>query len=40
MLAALIVLLALVGLAISTWFTAIAYRWVAPDARWIPPGRA
>lgn len=24
------------GLGISTYFTAVAYRWVRPDARWIP----
>ena len=25
-----------VGFAISTYFTAIAYRWIRPDAAWIP----
>ena len=29
-------LLAAVGIAISTYFTAVAYRWVRPDTRWIP----
>lgn len=29
-------LLAVLGLVISTYFTAVAYRWVAPDAAWIP----
>jgi uncharacterized membrane protein len=28
--------LALVGLLISTYFTAVAYRWVRPDVRWVP----
>ena len=32
----LIAVLAVVGLSVSTYFTAIAYRWVQPDARWIP----
>jgi uncharacterized membrane protein len=32
----LIAVLAVVGLLVSTYFTAIAYRWVQPDARWIP----
>jgi uncharacterized membrane protein len=32
----LIVALAAVGLLISSYFTAIAYRWVKPDANWIP----
>lgn len=31
-----IVLLALVGLAISSYFTAVAYRWIRPDAAWVP----
>jgi uncharacterized membrane protein len=30
------VLLSVVGLLISSYFTAIAYRWIAPDARWMP----
>ena len=34
--AILIALLSLVGLLIATSFTAIAYRWVQPDATWIP----
>ena len=32
----LLVLLAITGLAISSYFTAISYRWLRPDARWIP----
>ncbi len=32
-----VVPLALVGLAISSYFTAVAYRWIQPDARWVPP---
>ena len=28
--------LAAVGLAIATYFTAVAYRWMRPDAAWIP----
>lgn len=28
--------LSIVGLAIASYFTAVAYRLVAPDARWIP----
>ena len=28
--------LAAVGFAIATYFTAVAYRWVRPDAAWIP----
>ncbi len=29
-------LLAAVGLMIASYFTAVRYRWVAPDVRWIP----
>ena len=29
-------LLATVGLAIASYFTAVAYRWTKPEARWIP----
>ena len=29
--------LAAVGLLIASYFTAVAYRWMRPDARWIPP---
>lgn len=29
-------LLAAVGLAIASYFTAVAYRWTQPDVRWIP----
>ncbi len=32
----LIALLAVVGFSIASYFTAIAYRWVQPDASWIP----
>lgn len=32
----LIALLSVIGLLISSYFTAIAYRWVDPDARWVP----
>lgn len=28
--------LAAVGICIATYFTAVAYRWVRPDTRWIP----
>jgi uncharacterized membrane protein len=29
-------LLAAIGLAIASYFTAVAYRWIKPDVRWIP----
>ena len=29
-------LLAAVGLVIASYFTAVAFRWTKPDARWIP----
>ncbi len=29
--------LCLVGLIISSYFTGVAYHWVRPDTRWIPP---
>ena len=29
-------LFAAVGLAIASYFTAVAYRWAEPDVRWIP----
>ncbi len=32
----LIAILAVIGLSIASYFTAIAYRWVNPDASWIP----
>ena len=32
----LLILLSVVGLLISTYFTAVAYRWVRPDVRWVP----
>ena len=28
--------LSVIGLLISTYFTAVAYRWVRPDVRWVP----
>ena len=28
--------LTVVGLLISTYFTAVAYRWIRPDVRWVP----
>ena len=31
-----LLLCASVGFAISTYFTAVAYRWIRPDAEWIP----
>jgi len=31
-----VVVLAFVGLVISTYFTSVAFRWLRPDARWIP----
>ncbi len=31
-----IMLLAAAGLVIASYFTAVAWRWMAPDARWIP----
>ena len=31
-----LLLCAVLGSVISTYFTAIAYRWVRPDAKWIP----
>ena len=34
---ALIVLLAGVGFLISTYFTAVAYRWMRADPTWLPP---
>lgn len=32
----LLTLFSLLGLAISSYFTAVAYRWVSPQSRWIP----
>ena len=32
----LLVVLSLAGFIISSYFTAVAYRWVQPDAAWIP----
>ncbi len=32
----LLVILAALGLAISTYFTGVSYRWIPPDVRWIP----
>jgi uncharacterized membrane protein len=31
-----LLLCTLIGLSISTYFTAIAYRWIQPDSEWIP----
>ncbi len=31
-----LVLLAIVGLAISTYFTAVAFHWITPDTHWVP----
>lgn len=31
-----VTVLAAVGLCIATYFTAVAYRWIRPDTRWIP----
>ncbi len=31
-----VVMLGGVGLAVASYFTAVAYRWVEPDAQWIP----
>lgn len=31
-----LVFLSLLGLLISTYFTAVAYRWVSPQTRWVP----
>lgn len=28
--------LGILGLFISTYFTAVAYRWVSPETRWVP----
>lgn len=36
MLAVAIVALSAVGFLISSYFTAVAYRWIRPDARWVP----
>ena len=32
----LLITLAVVGLAIAGYFTAVAFRWVRPDTRWVP----
>ena len=32
----LLVTLSVVGLAIAAYFTAVAFRWVRPDTRWVP----
>ena len=37
LIATLLVVLALIGLLISSYFTAVAYRWMRPDSRWVPP---
>ena len=31
-----LIFLSVIGLVISSYFTAVAYRWVQADARWIP----
>ncbi len=31
-----LIFLSVIGLIISAYFTAVAYRWVQPDVRWIP----
>jgi uncharacterized membrane protein len=31
-----VVLLSVIGLLISSYFTAISYRWIRPDEKWIP----
>ena len=31
-----LICLSVIGLMISSYFTAVAYRWVQPDVRWIP----
>ena len=36
MLSILVCLLAALSLLISTYFTAVSYRWVQPDATWLP----
>lgn len=33
---AVLIVLSMAGLTVSTYFTAVAYRWIHPDARWIP----
>jgi uncharacterized membrane protein len=37
MIESLFFVLALIGLLVSTHFTAVAYRWMRPDSRWVPP---
>ena len=32
-----LLVLCLAGAVISSYFTGVAYHWVRPDARWIPP---
>ncbi len=36
MIESLFFVLALIGLLISTYFTAVVFRWMQPDSRWIP----
>ena len=31
-----IIVIAIAGLLVSSYFTAVAYRWISPDERWIP----
>ena len=33
---AVLIVLSIVGFTVSTYFTGVAYRWIRPDARWIP----
>jgi uncharacterized membrane protein len=37
MIESLFFVLALIGLLVSMYFTAVAYRWMRPDPRWVPP---
>lgn len=32
----LLVVFSVIGFLISTYFTSLSYRWIRPDARWIP----
>jgi len=32
----LLILLSVAGLMVSTYFSAVTYRWIRPDARWVP----
>ncbi len=37
MIESLFLVMALTGLLVSTYFTAVAFRWMRPDSQWIPP---